>query len=131
MAPRETNAERAKFCKVGKVFVVEGCKIISTEGLSEGGGEGGGSKVALEGGIGGEIGSECRGGGVGGVGRGFIKAEVTKWGSVVSKGASSSELAGRAEGVENISVGESERCGGSGVGAGTARRGTVRWLTGG
>jgi hypothetical protein len=85
----------------------------------------------LEGGIGGEIGSECRGGGVCGVGRGFIKAEVTKWVSVVSKGAGSSELASRAESIENVSVGESERGGGRGMGAGTARRGTVRWFAGG
>jgi hypothetical protein len=89
--------------------------------------------VALEGGICGEVGSECRGGVVGGVGRGLIKAEVTKWVGVVSKGAGSSELAGRAEGVKNISVGESERwCGRGGVGVGTARHGgTVRWLSSG
>jgi hypothetical protein len=84
----------------------------------------------LEGGIGGKIGSEGRGGGVGGVGGGFIKAEVTEWVSVVSKGASSSELASRAESIKNVSIGESERGGGRGMRAGTARRGTVRGFAG-
>jgi hypothetical protein len=71
-----------------------------------GGGVGGGSKVALKLGIFGEVDAECGGGGVGGVGSGLIKAEIlTKGGSVVSKGASSTELAGGAEGIEKMSVG--------------------------
>jgi hypothetical protein len=40
--------------------------------------------------------------GVGGVGRGLIKAEIAKGVGVVSKEASSSELAGGAEGIKDI-----------------------------
>jgi hypothetical protein len=54
-----------------------------------------------------EVGAECGGGGggVGGIGRGLIKAEISKGVGVVSKGASSSELTGRAEGTQDLSIG--------------------------